>query len=199
MQAEAYLRDRKKARTRDMLVRHALRLFGKRGFGAVTVDEVAAAADVSRRTFFRYFPTKEAVIFPDRADRFDRFQAMLAERRRGETPFARVRRSLLALVDEYVENVDSVVALQRIIDGSPALLAHEQQLDLEWERAIAEALTARNTSAASQRRASIIAGALIGAIRVVLREWIDSRGELDLHTLGSDTLDLLERGFSRAN
>ena len=110
-----------------------------------------------------------------------------------------MRRSLLALVDEYVENVDSVVALQRIIDGSPALLAHEQQLDFEWETAIALALTARNASAASQRRASIIAGALIGAIRVVLREWIDSGGALDLRSLGSDTLDLLERGFNRAN
>ena len=124
---------------------------------------------------------------------------MLAERRVGEPPFARVRRSLLALVDEYVENVDSVVVLQRIIDGSPALLAHEQQLDLEWENAIAHALITRNASTATQRRASIIAGALIGAIRVVLREWIDSGGALDLRTLGADALDLLECGFSRAN
>ena len=62
------LRERKKARTRAEIQRHALRLFRDRGWGATTVDDIAAAAEVSRSTFFRYFPTKEQVVLHDDVD-----------------------------------------------------------------------------------------------------------------------------------
>lgn len=62
------LRQRKKARTRAELQRHALRLFRDRGYAATTVDDIAAAADVSRSTFFRYFPSKEDVVLFDDVD-----------------------------------------------------------------------------------------------------------------------------------
>jgi AcrR family transcriptional regulator len=62
------LRERKKARTRAELQRHALRLFRDRGYAATTVDDIAAAAEVSRSTFFRYFPTKEDVVLFDDVD-----------------------------------------------------------------------------------------------------------------------------------
>src|SRR3954451_6645554 len=62
------LRERKKARTRAELQRHALRLFRDRGWAATTGDDIAAAAEVSRSTFFRYFPTKEDVVLLDDVD-----------------------------------------------------------------------------------------------------------------------------------
>ena len=62
------LRERKKARTRAAIQRHALRLFHEQGYSATTVDQIAAAAEISPSTFFRYFPTKEATVLYDPFD-----------------------------------------------------------------------------------------------------------------------------------
>ncbi|PCI92894.1 hypothetical protein COB11_06310 [Candidatus Aerophobetes bacterium] len=71
------LRERKKLRTREALVGVAWTLFERRGFDGVTVDEISAAAGVSRSTYFRYFPTKEAVVFPHQEARLARFAQIL--------------------------------------------------------------------------------------------------------------------------
>ncbi|MGA2012807.1 MAG: TetR family transcriptional regulator [Solirubrobacteraceae bacterium] len=66
--AQPGLRERKKARTRTTIQAVALDLFERQGYGATTVDQIAALAEVSQSTFFRYFPTKEAVVLHDRYD-----------------------------------------------------------------------------------------------------------------------------------
>ena len=68
MNAQDSLRERKKARTRASLREHALRLFREQGYPATTVEQIAAAAEVSPSTFFRYFPTKEDVVIQDDMD-----------------------------------------------------------------------------------------------------------------------------------
>ncbi len=187
------LRARKKAATREALAREALALFAARGFEATTVDDVAAAAGVSRRTLFRYFPTKEALAFPRFDERLARFEALLTEPH--EDGFQALRRATLALARAYEAERDEVVAQQKVVDASPALVARERALDLAWERAIARALQARGFQAA---QAHVLAGASMGAVRATLRGWFAAGAPADLVARGEAALRLLEPGFRLA-
>jgi len=86
------LRERKKARTRASIREHALRLFGEQGYEATTVEQIAAAAEVSPSTFFRYFPTKEDVVLRDDFD--DRILEAFARQPASLAPVAAIRASL---------------------------------------------------------------------------------------------------------
>ncbi len=77
----AGLRERKKARTRAAIREHALRLFREQGYAATTVEQIAAAADVSPATFFRYFPTKEDVVLQDDFDILTTLESLNAQPR----------------------------------------------------------------------------------------------------------------------
>lgn len=190
------LRERKKRRTRRDLLRAAARLFAARGYDDTTVDDIAAAAGVSRRTLFRYFPTKESLAFPDTPTRLARFRGSLGPPLSGERPFGAVRRALLAMATEYMEDRDEIVARQRVIEGSPTLLAAERTFDLEWEAAIAEGLLLRTAGREDgEHWARMLAAAIFGVVRATIREWVADDGRSDLIAIGTASLDLLSAGF----
>jgi AcrR family transcriptional regulator len=109
------LRERKKQRTRERLVREGLRLFAEQGYDETSVDEIADAAEVSPRTFFRYFPTKADLVFADLPAREAAVRAALD--RADATPIhARIR-------DVLIESMDLL--------GDPALLAARAKLVTE--------------------------------------------------------------------
>ena len=190
------LRARKKEQTREAIIKAAFRRFEERGFDGTTVDQIARDADVGRRTFFRYFRTKEAVVFPEREQRLDRFQELLARTEPGEeVPFARVRRALLGLAEDYADDRAWIRRQQSVVEASPTLQAHDRELDRGWEVAIAGALLPREqASTEEERRAAIVAGAVMGVIRACLTEWQSGACRADLVALGREALDLLERG-----
>lgn len=92
------LRERKKLRTRRAIAGAALRLFDERGFEETTISDIAAAAEVSPRTFFSYFPSKDDVVFAEMDERLADVRTGLAERPGGETPLATFRRVSEALL-----------------------------------------------------------------------------------------------------
>src|SRR4249919_2670989 len=94
-------RDRKKNRTRQDLVDAATKLFATRGFDETTTEDIVEVADVSQRTFFRHFPSKEAALYGDMDDLLARFRAFLDGRPNGEPMVESVRESILALADDY--------------------------------------------------------------------------------------------------
>jgi len=172
-------------------------MFHERGFEATTIEDICAAVPTSKRTFFRYFPDKEALVFPNRDMRLDRFAEVLAQAPAHEQPFDTFRRVTRLFAAEYQQNSEQLLAQQPLVASSPALLAREREIDHDWEQAIADAFMRRlPPGLASQRRAEVLAGAMIGVVRATMRHWFGSGCVDDLEQLGHEALDSLERGFS---
>src|SRR5438132_5590407 len=100
------LRERKKQRTREAIVRAAHQLFVERGYDATTVPEIAAAADVSTRTIFAYFPSKEDILFSDFPLMKEALAQVLADRPEGEEALVTVREFILSTVGRERSEVD---------------------------------------------------------------------------------------------
>lgn len=194
---ETGLRERKKAETRTQILRVAHELFHQRGFEATTIEDICAKLPISKRTFFRYFPDKEALVFPNRDMRLDRFEDLLRSAPKSEQPFDTFRRVTRLFAAEYMDNRDQLLAQQALIATAPTLLAREREIDHDWERAIADAFARRlPRGLASRRRAEVLAGAMIGVVRATMRQWFGRGCIDDLEQLGHDALGSLERGFS---
>lgn len=176
------------ARNREALVQAARALFRARGFEATTIDEIAAAAGVSRRTFFRHFATKDAVVFPRADARIATFTRLLRPRR-DEARWDAVRRAVLDMAGEFSRHADELLLQQELIASSPALMARELEVDRRWEEALFMAL--RDPARPDDLRARVLAGALLGAMRAALRAWFDGEGKQDLGVLGARALEAL--------
>jgi AcrR family transcriptional regulator len=164
------LRERKKQQTRELLAETARRLFSERGFERVSVAEIARAADVSEKTVFNYFPTKEDLVYW----RLESFEEELLEairsRAAGEPvleAFGRfVSRPRGMLVAEDEATRERLAGLTRMIAQSPALLAREQQIFAGYTDSLA-ALIAVETESSSVE-AWVVANALMGVHRALV-------------------------------
>ncbi|WP_151480593.1 TetR/AcrR family transcriptional regulator [Streptomyces albicerus] len=142
------LRELKKQRTRDALVRAALELFTTQGYEQTTVDEIVEAVDVSQRTFFRYFAGKEEVAFAVQATAESHFVKAVRGRPSHEPPLEALRRAVMASWDTIGDAVEAVIPLElhlrtfQLIESTPALLAphlrRQESLEEELARVIAE-------------------------------------------------------------
>jgi AcrR family transcriptional regulator len=190
------LRERKKADTRARLMDAALRLFGQRGFADTAVEDIAAAADVAPRTFFRYFPAKVDVLFADHDDLLALLRDTLAARPASETVVRAVRRATLAGVERVLADPDPYLTRSRLVASIPAAIARSRQLDADYERVIADALAAaRNADAASDLATRVAARAAWSASRAAREVWLESNGELDPRTLITDAFAVIEHGL----
>ena len=126
------LRERKKRATHEAIAATARRLFAARGFDAVTVAEIAVAADVSEKTVFNHFATKEDLVFAGGEGRLAQLQADIAQRPPGTSVLDVFRANSEAMLDTVAagESDDSLV-VPRIVRGSPAL---QERLAAGWER-----------------------------------------------------------------
>jgi AcrR family transcriptional regulator len=132
------LRERKKEQTRRNIEVAALKLFVERGYHATTVADIAEAADIAPRTFFAYFPSKEAVLFADFDTTFERLRAHMDERSPDETTFDAVRAWIGTVIDAEDTDHERDACRRQLIAGNEVLEAHERHLMGRFERLLAE-------------------------------------------------------------
>ncbi|MFB7464239.1 TetR/AcrR family transcriptional regulator [Streptomyces sp. NPDC056224] len=174
----AGLRERKKRRTRDALLRAALLLFISQGYERTTVDEITDAVDVSQRTFFRYFANKEEVAFAVQDLVESHFFAELQARPPSEGPFAAMRGAVLAAWDTVEEAISEVVPVDlymrsyQLIESTPALLAVHLRRSTELEERIARLIADREgLDVDADPRPRVAVAAFSGVMRVTGRLW----------------------------
>ncbi|MEV0941494.1 TetR family transcriptional regulator [Micromonospora wenchangensis] len=163
------LRDRKRARTRQALVDAAVDLFGRQGYEATTIAEIAAAADIGTRTFFSYFPSKEDLLFPE-ADRRVRIAVdAIAGRSPDEEPAEVLLRALRQANDESGDMTGPLAALRiRLTMEVPAVRGRALQLQWESQREIARHLAAAYPDRLDEVSAAALVGAFVGAATAAL-------------------------------
>lgn len=163
-------RERKRRQTRERIENAAMALFLQRGFDATTIEDITEAADVSKRSFFDYFPSKEEVVFAWQDSFADRLMAEIAARPADESSVEAVEAAITATVIASVD--ERGLALGELIHQTPALKARDQLKYAKLEQKLAEALLLRGGNDPEQRsRMRLLAAIVIGALRVGGELW----------------------------
>jgi AcrR family transcriptional regulator len=139
------LRARRKRRTAEAIVAGAAGLFEERGFERTTIDQIAAAAEISRRTFFRYFADKEELFFAEDERLLAVIDQTLDDAPGDEPVLDLARRATRALAAASAADPARRLARERLIAATPALQARRLAKTLRWEQAIAARLVARGS------------------------------------------------------
>lgn len=169
------LRERKRERARSELVSVGMHLFAERGFDATTVDEIAEAADVSRRTLFRYFGGKGDIVMEWARGTTTLLRDSLRARPLDEPPFASLQAAFTALCQNFAGNPSEIYAVTVMIERTPSLRAHNLLKHAQWEAALAGVLRERSPSM-DDVRAALLARIAVAAFRTLLDEWINTEG-----------------------
>lgn len=174
----AGLRERKKRRTRDALLRAALELFTSQGYEQTTVDEIVEAVGVSQRTFFRYFAGKEETVFALQEMIDDQFVEQLRSRPAHEPPLVALRNAVLDAWNGIGECIEEVVPVElhmrafRMIESTPALLAVQLRHSTEREEEVARIIAARaGLDVDADPRPRVAVAAFSGVMRMTGRRW----------------------------
>ena len=197
------LRERKKLATRRQLRRAALELVGERGLANVTVEDIAEAADVSPRTFFNYFPSKEAVLFGGEPDRAAALRDRVARLAPG-APAVEVLRTVMA------QDAEAGAAELRLLGGDPAdwlrrmkvartdphVRAAQAAHMATIERAIGEGLATRlGTDLDTDPYPWVLAAAAVGVVRACMAFWAGSGGAVQPGRLVEQAFQALAEGL----
>ncbi|MDX6361785.1 TetR family transcriptional regulator [Streptomyces sp. NPDC058274] len=193
---EIGLRERKKQRMYQAVSDIAIGLFLEKGFDAVSVAEVAAAAEISKPTLFRYFPAKEDLVLHRFADHETEAARLVAGRVAGQSVTGVLREHFLAGLERSdpvtgLSDVPQVLAFHRLLYGTPSLAARLHEYLERSEAALAEAL-------GGDLDARLAAGQIIAVQRVLAMEnWRRMAGGETVAAVRDDAVAAAERAFER--
>ena len=173
-QAAQDRRQRKKQLTKDALIAAALELFAAKGYDHTAVHEITDAVDVSERTFFRYFASKEDLVLSFIADGATAFAEALAARPAQEEPLAAARNALQISIRDMSggQGLANYLSAMRLIDSTPTLLAAYLRSVHDHDDEIIEVLARREgVDPVADRRPRVLAAVIGALVFLANKDW----------------------------
>lgn len=187
-------RGRPRSASADAVAAASLDLFAARGFEETTLDDVAAAVGVSRRTLLRYYPSKNDLVWGAFSEHLAGFAEMLAAAPTDEPMMDVLRRGVVAFNDYGPEEVPRLRTRMELITGVPALQAHSALRYAEWRAVVAEFVAARTGAPLDDLVPQTVSHVALGTCIATYGRWIAHGG--DLLTELDRAFRLLAAGFS---
>ena len=186
------LRERKKQKTRESIQRTALRLFEKQGYEQTTIEQIAAAAEISPSTFFNYFPTKEDVVLFDAYDPMT--IQMFLERPQDEPLNVSLRKVLENLAATFARDERMILARGRFFLEVPELRARLWDEAERSQLLLLQLLAERSGRRPDDYELRVTARIVTAALLEASKEWMRSNGRTGLVELTNRALDVVESG-----
>jgi AcrR family transcriptional regulator len=191
------LRERKKRATRQALHSAALRLVAERGLDEVTIEEIASAAEVSPRTFFNYFGSKEDVIVNPDPDRVERLRAALQAHESDEPPLAVLEAVMLDQLGEVTDRREEWLLRLRLVREIPALTPRHLAAFDAMERVFVEDVARRlHRDPVADVQPSLIGAVAMAALRSAIARWSAGDGHRSLPQLTREAFASLRLGLT---
>ena len=189
---------RRRDRTRSALTAAALDLFRTKGYDATTVDEIADAADVSPRTFFHHFATKEEVLFGGHEERRRELISTLEERLRIDPVWEAVCSAMMTVVDAFETDPAFFRERAKLYAREPGLRAAVLSINDRLVNDMTEVLAARLACRPGDLTPRIIATLANGAMRSAIDSWVSSRANADLRAMAVEALRIARPALREA-
>jgi AcrR family transcriptional regulator len=187
------LLERRHEQTRGAIAEAAVALFAQRGFADTTMEDVADAAGVSRRTAYRHFPSKDDLVFEHPHRWLVHFNEQVADEQPGETQRARCRRALLATARHIQAHAGPILAAYAVMLATPSLRGYNGRTEDEWFSRYLSLLTPSGTVEADRAlQIATVAGALVGTTKTLVAVWAAGQPHADMETLTRAVLDQLD-------
>jgi len=174
------LREKKRRDTLQRITEKGLELFIANGYEETTLDDITAAAGISRRTFFHYFKSKDEILLAWQSGLVESLRAAILEEGTDQSPLDALGNALLRLAAPYES--DTAIVMARLLKSSDQLQAANQAKFLQLEQAAFEALCRHWPKNNRRERLRMIAMVGVGVLRVAIDEWIDEGGKRSLPT-----------------
>jgi AcrR family transcriptional regulator len=172
----------------------ALALFGERGFDQVTVDHIAAAAEVSKTTFYRYFDSKEDVVLGRASEKLELMGVALAAQPAELSVLTAIRNAFFVVADRYEIEREERLAMRRLLQETPSLAARNLAHQAAWELLLREFVARRLGDDVGALGPRVLAAAVTATLRAAIDAWTDAGGTTDLRSVVGDALAFVVAG-----
>lgn len=174
--------ERQREALRREVAAAAITLFSSQGFASTTVDQIATFAGISRRTFFRYFGSKEDVVLEDLNARGDAVARALAQRPASEDAWSAFRAALASAQPEVFSDAERDLAVGRLMKAEPLLRARQVEKQRHWQGALVP-LIRLHVRGGDRWAAEALVATMLACLDTASQAWIESDGSGDLGEL----------------